>query len=130
DRERRREDEERDGLVPAKTEGGGRIADAEEAEEEAADRVVKGPDPEDHAVRPAANEATQPQREGNRGEIPDHVVRDHEVDRTGLTERVRVREADADALGRRDRKSTRLNSSHEWISYAVFCLKKKQQQRA
>src|SRR5438105_4054543 len=24
-----------------------------------------------------------------------------------------------------DRKSTRLNSSHEWISYAVFCLKKK-----
>src|SRR5438105_11889768 len=28
---------------------------------------------------------------------------------------------------RRDRKSTRLNSSHEWISYAVFCLKKKKQ---
>src|SRR5207247_9236304 len=26
---------------------------------------------------------------------------------------------------REDRKSTRLNSSHEWISYAVFCLKKK-----
>src|SRR5438105_11413525 len=26
---------------------------------------------------------------------------------------------------RSDRKSTRLNSSHEWISYAVFCLKKK-----
>src|SRR5207247_11470959 len=25
--------------------------------------------------------------------------------------------------GRRDRKSTRLNSSHEWTSYAVFCLK-------
>src|SRR5207247_7917324 len=24
----------------------------------------------------------------------------------------------------KDRKSTRLNSSHEWISYAVFCLKK------
>src|SRR5207247_5652283 len=23
-----------------------------------------------------------------------------------------------------DRKSTRLNSSHEWTSYAVFCLKK------
>src|SRR4051794_41632223 len=27
--------------------------------------------------------------------------------------------------GRRDRKSTRLNSSHPSISYAVFCLKKK-----
>src|SRR3712207_7435212 len=28
----------------------------------------------------------------------------------------------------RDRKSTRLNSSHANISYAVFCLKKKKQQ--
>src|SRR5438105_3911547 len=28
-----------------------------------------------------------------------------------------------------DRKSTRLNSSHEWISYAVFCLKKKNKTR-
>src|SRR5687768_18211930 len=27
--------------------------------------------------------------------------------------------------GRLDRKSTRLNSSHGYISYAVFCLKKK-----
>src|SRR2546430_12434488 len=27
---------------------------------------------------------------------------------------------------KRDRKSTRLNSSHSQISYAVFCLKKKQ----
>src|SRR5947207_12107222 len=28
-------------------------------------------------------------------------------------------------VGREDRKSTRLNSSHTVISYAVFCLKKK-----
>src|SRR5258708_23223505 len=28
-----------------------------------------------------------------------------------------------------DRKSTRLNSSHQIISYAVFCLKKKKQKR-
>src|SRR2546430_13671024 len=28
-------------------------------------------------------------------------------------------------VGERDRKSTRLNSSHSQISYAVFCLKKK-----
>src|SRR2546429_1445411 len=28
----------------------------------------------------------------------------------------------------RDRKSTRLNSSHGYISYAVFCLKKKKKQ--
>src|SRR2546422_10429917 len=29
----------------------------------------------------------------------------------------------------RDRKSTRLNSSHGYISYAVFCLKKKKKKR-
>src|SRR5258705_3885446 len=33
--------------------------------------------------------------------------------------------AGEDVLRRRDRKSTRLNSSHLGISYAVFCLKKK-----
>src|SRR5207247_6854726 len=31
---------------------------------------------------------------------------------------------------RADRKSTRLNSSHEWISYAVFCLKKKKKKQS
>src|SRR2546422_5247857 len=30
-----------------------------------------------------------------------------------------------ETLARADRKSTRLNSSHGYISYAVFCLKKK-----
>src|SRR2546430_11198332 len=30
----------------------------------------------------------------------------------------------------RDRKSTRLNSSHSQISYAVFCLKKKNERKA
>src|SRR5256884_6758091 len=34
----------------------------------------------------------------------------------------RDRESETDG---RDRKSTRLNSSHGYISYAVFCLKKK-----
>src|SRR2546422_2525091 len=32
------------------------------------------------------------------------------------------------AAARKDRKSTRLNSSHGYISYAVFCLKKKKKQ--
>src|SRR2546421_7594958 len=31
----------------------------------------------------------------------------------------------AEAIEETDRKSTRLNSSHDQISYAVFCLKKK-----
>src|SRR5437763_10961077 len=33
--------------------------------------------------------------------------------------------ADSNPVLTRDRKSTRLNSSHRCISYAVFCLKKK-----
>src|SRR5688572_32473034 len=37
--------------------------------------------------------------------------------------------AAADAAYQRDRKSTRLNSSHSQISYAVFCLKKKKKQQ-
>src|SRR2546429_5375309 len=53
--------------------------------------------------------------------------------RSGLDELARFRHAEAPLLpvvvavgiGDRDRKSTRLNSSHGYISYAVFCLKKK-----
>src|SRR5690606_39714407 len=36
----------------------------------------------------------------------------------------------AGAVGGRDRKSTRLNSSHVKISYAVFCLKKKKKKKS
>src|SRR2546421_6150266 len=36
---------------------------------------------------------------------------------------------DAAEAADRDRKSTRLNSSHDQISYAVFCLKKKKKSR-
>src|SRR2546422_1764597 len=38
-------------------------------------------------------------------------------------------ERPADARRREDRKSTRLNSSHGYISYAVFCLKKKKKKQ-
>src|SRR5438128_6222566 len=34
-----------------------------------------------------------------------------------------------EAWGEQDRKSTRLNSSHGSISYAVFCLKKKKKKK-
>src|SRR5947208_7482245 len=43
--------------------------------------------------------------------------------RLGLRRRLRARHAPDAATA--DRKSTRLNSSHQIISYAVFCLKKK-----
>src|SRR5438270_9224832 len=45
---------------------------------------------------------------------PDRRAENHEIERGGNNRR-------NDA----DRKSTRLNSSHSQISYAVFCLKKK-----
>src|SRR5256885_12754840 len=45
--------------------------------------------------------------------------------RGNLEHRRRERQNEADHVLRQDRKSTRLNSSHLVISYAVFCLKKK-----
>src|SRR5690606_41378567 len=45
---------------------------------------------------------------------------------SGLLSHVGFRHEEREYLGvRKDRKSTRLNSSHVKISYAVFCLKKK-----
>src|SRR5690625_6612380 len=38
-----------------------------------------------------------------------------------------ISEEDINEIRSRDRKSTRLNSSHVAISYAVFCLKKKKE---
>src|SRR5690606_39933169 len=62
--------------------------------------------------------------------VPRHLreQRAHHSRRHARTSR--VRRADDSRLGvgdqqRQDRKSTRLNSSHVKISYAVFCLKKK-----
>src|SRR3989475_8830374 len=43
----------------------------------------------------------------------------------GEEELAGVREVLASGMLAQDRKSTRLNSSHSQISYAVFCLKKK-----
>src|SRR2546421_1681491 len=53
--------------------------------------------------------------EGKSGEVDDLLVGFY----------LREVGADRDVRGQRDRKSTRLNSSHDQISYAVFCLKKK-----
>src|SRR3712207_8973094 len=63
----------------------------------------------------AARAAFGPDREGE-GDLPQ--VR-------GGAAGFRVPAADPSPHRRGDRKSTRLNSSHANISYAVFCLKKK-----
>src|SRR3712207_7646903 len=62
--------------------------------------------------------------------VPTIRSRGMRITATGLSpppgSRVRARES-----GRgEDRKSTRLNSSHANISYAVFCLKKKKKNKA
>src|SRR5947208_14514062 len=49
---------------------------------------------------------------------------DDPLDSTG-TDRHGSQGVGSNGGGRQDRKSTRLNSSHQIISYAVFCLKKK-----
>src|SRR2546430_13373114 len=46
---------------------------------------------------------------------------------TASTSRTASRSGFCSALTSPDRKSTRLNSSHSQISYAVFCLKKKKE---
>src|SRR2546422_5461759 len=50
--------------------------------------------------------------------------------RTGPADPCRMAAAHrAGLVDRADRKSTRLNSSHGYISYAVFCLKKKKKEK-
>src|SRR5205085_11083415 len=46
-----------------------------------------------------------------------------------LAAHFRLTNKSAGELRRKDRKSTRLNSSHSQISYAVFCLKKKKKKK-
>src|SRR5258708_10300911 len=55
------------------------------------------------------------------GSVPDSARHQDPVPHVSV-----LSDAGIDRIGRRiDRKSTRLNSSHQIISYAVFCLKKK-----
>src|SRR3712207_9009201 len=69
-----------------------------------------------------------------RSRVPDQLLRGELPERVGglVGEEGRLLVVGGDAAGHvqqppdgEDRKSTRLNSSHANISYAVFCLKKK-----
>src|SRR3989454_12202931 len=63
-----------------------------------------------------------------RDQLP-HQVRPLQHDAATRRLRRRVAEVFQESRARQDRKSTRLNSSHLVISYAVFCLKKKKKKK-
>src|SRR6266542_4732432 len=65
-----------------------------------------------------------PPRAASRADIEHTHGADH-VRLVASTSSVNRYALDGDTITCRDRKSTRLNSSHGSISYAVFCLKKK-----
>src|SRR5437899_4854494 len=60
------------------------------------------------------------------------LFRSRDVDQRGVPAVLgeHMRDAVPHRAGAQDRKSTRLNSSHLGISYAVFCLKKKNKAQA
>src|SRR2546421_5782365 len=69
-----------------------------------------------HDALPISRHIIRPANAGGSGCIvPGHIRLSFTSDQCGS----------AQPLEWRDRKSTRLNSSHDQISYAVFCLKKK-----
>src|SRR5258708_10980857 len=57
-----------------------------------------------------------------------HELAFTEFDKHRVGEEMRLRLQQPPFSTQRDRKSTRLNFSHQIISYAVFCLKKKNEQ--
>src|SRR2546427_7774886 len=72
---------------------------------------------------PPSRSEQLPRRHAGCGEA--QVDRLREADVPGEGDVPATLEGDRQEVWRRDRKSTRLNSSHSQISYAVFCLKKK-----
>src|SRR5688572_16567703 len=70
------------------------------------------------ASRPMTARAVESRREGRHWSLPPNASNGGRQGADPI-----------DKSGELDRKSTRLNSSHSQISYAVFCLKKKKKQR-
>src|SRR3712207_8620489 len=81
-----------------------------------------------HDALPICPSSGRPSRppSGGRTRAAGELVHRPGPDRRGLAGAAGHR-ADRSLHAGRDRKSTRLNSSHANISYAVFCLKKKKQ---
>src|SRR2546422_4556700 len=85
-------------------------------------RRERGREPERHKLHVAKGDTVRVIRGEHRGK-EGKVLRVHPKQFRVVVEGVNVVKKHKRASG--DRKSTRLNSSHGYISYAVFCLKKK-----
>src|SRR2546422_8205005 len=77
----------------------------------------------DRVAREEGDGDPEGRRLGERQVHEDDATREH------VEPEVDVDRGEHEAGEERDRKSTRLNSSHGYISYAVFCLKKKNKRR-
>src|SRR6266478_3045243 len=133
--------EEPDLASPLLADGPGHQAGAETGVERADPRpvlterrVVGGDSQVTQQVQnvPPADGKPVDRRDGRLRYVADHAVQRVDLEQPALRRPVVARlhplllvAAGAERLVTRDRKSTRLNSSHSQISYAVFCLKKK-----
>src|SRR3712207_7644665 len=86
--------------------------------------LFRSPEPGDGGAPGAQDlggpaEVAEPVRPAALGQDPQHALLPGQPGHRGDAE------VDAAPVHDQDRKSTRLNSSHANISYAVFCLKKK-----
>src|SRR3989442_9718055 len=79
-------------------------------------RSIVGGNSVEHGAARRRQHRGQQLHDERRFQIDKSVVREQAGHHVGVLRR---------RFGRQDRKSTRLNSSHVRISYAVFCLKKK-----
>src|SRR2546430_12304945 len=73
----------------------------------------------------SANGFVNHNTEAKMAAIADELLRDIDKDTVDFAPNYDNQAKEPVVLPARDRKSTRLNSSHSQISYAVFCLKKK-----
>src|SRR2546426_2841137 len=118
-----------DASIPVEVEGGVRMAVARQ-ERLDAERASGMTRPDEHDVAdPLRHQVHPTEEEGPQEDLAQLAVGLHECEHVvalDLEHGTRLSGAHTDEPGAvLDRKSTRLNSSHLVISYAVFCLKKK-----
>src|SRR2546430_6070272 len=97
-----------------------------DAHERAAKQQGRGPDPRKSRPKDARSHSRSLKRAGESKSLRvAHPICAEPPERDRRCRRESDQEPDEGLGAAQDRKSTRLNSSHSQISYAVFCLKNK-----